>query len=165
LELSFDDEGYPLDTYAEVIPGLFMADSTLWPEDTANKGFDAHYDACGFDRTEYAPEGFAYTFVPIDDVPWVSDAPLVHQMGEEIAKRVRDGARVYVNCAAGLNRSGLLVGRALIALGQAPLQAIRLVRQARGPHALSNIVFAGWLVNAERGPIPRTPLRVRGLAP
>ena len=100
----------------------------------------------------------------MDDVPWVSDAPRVHEIGQEIASRVRDGQRVFVNCAAGLNRSGLLVGRALISLGHAPLEAIELVRRARGSHALSNIVFAGWLMNHERRTARRTSIRVGGLA-
>ena len=160
MKPSFDERGYPLDPYAEVVPGLFMADETLWPEDVAYRGFDAQYDACGWERTQYAPRWFAYTFLPMDDVPWVSGSARVHEIGEEIAARVRDGERVFVNCAAGLNRSGLLVGRALIALGHAPLEAIRLVRQARGPHALSNVVFAGWLTNGDRGSVRPTSFRV-----
>lgn len=163
--LNLDDKGYPRDPYAEVVPGLYMADAILWPEDVAYRGFDAQYDACGWDRTEYAPQDFAYTFLPMDDVPWVSDAPRVHEVGEEIATRVRDGERVFVNCAAGLNRSGLLVGRALIALGRAPLEAISLVRQARGPHALSNVVFAGWLMNDERWSVPRASILATSLMP
>jgi protein-tyrosine phosphatase len=53
---------------------------------------------------------------------------------------------VVVNCSAGLNRSGLLVGRSLIELGYTPAEAVELVRQARGPHALSNVAFAKFLL-------------------
>jgi protein-tyrosine phosphatase len=53
---------------------------------------------------------------------------------------------VAVNCAAGLNRSGLLVGRALIEFGHPPLEAIDLVRSARGPWALSNVGFTRFLI-------------------
>ncbi len=51
-----------------------------------------------------------------------------------------------MNCAASLNRSGLLVGRALIELGHPPLEAIDLVRAARGPWALSNVGFTRFLL-------------------
>jgi protein-tyrosine phosphatase len=51
-----------------------------------------------------------------------------------------------VNCAAGLNRSGLIVGRALIALGYEPHDAIRRIRAARGPRALFNRTFEEFLL-------------------
>ena len=56
----------------------------------------------------------------------------MHELGVR-RRRLRDGGRVAVNCAAGLNRSGLIVGRALIELGRTPAEAIGMVRAARGP--------------------------------
>jgi protein-tyrosine phosphatase len=53
---------------------------------------------------------------------------------------------VVVNCSAGLNRSGLLVGRALIEHGHTPAEAVELVRAARGAHALSNVAFTQFLL-------------------
>lgn len=55
---------------------------------------------------------------------------------------------VSVLGAAGM---GLLVGRALIELGHQPLQAIDLVRAARGPWALSNVGFTRFLPFECRG--------------
>jgi protein-tyrosine phosphatase len=83
---------------------------------------------------------------PIDDVPWISDPAAIDELGVQVANLVRGGKRVVVNCMSGLNRSGLLVGRAAIALGHSPLEAVELVRRARGPHALSNAQFAKWLL-------------------
>ena len=81
----------------------------------------------------------------MDDVPWIPDPAGVDALGERIAL-VRDERRVVVNCMSGLNRSGLVVGRALIALGLTPRQAVERVREVRGPHALSNPQFAKWLL-------------------
>jgi hypothetical protein len=47
---------------------------------------------------------------------------------------------------SGVNRSGLLVGRALVALGYAPGEAIGAVRAARGPMALNNRHFVRFLL-------------------
>ena len=47
---------------------------------------------------------------------------------------------------SGVNRSGLLVGRALVALGYTPEEAIEAVRRARGPMALSNQHFVRFLL-------------------
>jgi protein-tyrosine phosphatase len=59
---------------------------------------------------------------------------------------VSEGKHVAVNCLSGVNRSGLLVGRALVELGYSPAQAVEAVRSARGPMALSNPGFVRFLL-------------------
>jgi len=149
----FDRFGFPVNGYDEVVPGLFQADTTYTPRELFDRGFDAVFDLCGWDRGDEVRDR-PYVFFQIDDVPWIRDPGAIDELGEAVAEHVRAGARVVVNCAAGRNRSGLLVGRALIALGHPAAEAIRLVRTARGPHALSNRGFARWLLN-ERGTAPR----------
>jgi len=141
----FDDDGYPVEPYAEVVPGLFQADTGLSPIQLFDLGFDAVFDLCGIDRGDGVTDQL-YVVHPIDDVPWISDPGAIDELGLRIAGLLRAGKRVAVNCMAGLNRSGLLVGRAVIALGYPPVQAVELVRRARGPHALSNPQFAKWLL-------------------
>ena len=51
-----------------------------------------------------------------------------------------------MNCLSGVNRSGLLVARALVELGYTPQDAIEAVRTARGPMALSNQDFVRFLL-------------------
>ena len=46
-----------------------------------------------------------------------ADAEMIHTVGERIASLVEEGKHVAVNCLSGINRSGLLVARALVALG------------------------------------------------
>ena len=87
-----------------------------------------------------------YVVHPIDDVPWISDPSAIHELGTRVAEHLRRGDRVVINCMSGLNRSGLLVGRALVGLGYPPIEAVELVRKARGPHALSNRQFVRFLL-------------------
>jgi protein-tyrosine phosphatase len=139
--------------YDEVVPGLFQADTTYTPRELFDRGFDAVFDLCGWDRGAEVRDRL-YVFFQIDDVPWIRDPEAIDELGDAVAAHVLAGARIVVDCAAGRNRSGLLVGRTLIALGHPAPEAIRLVRAARGPHALSNREFARWLL-IERGAAPR----------
>ena len=66
----------------------------------------------------------------------------------EIAHRDwKAGKRVLIRCQAGWNRSGLLMALTLIKDGFEPQEAIDLIRERRVPEALSNQVFAKWLVH------------------
>ncbi len=112
--------------------------------------FEALVDVCGWDRGA-GLHGLPYAFHQIDDVPWIDEKDAVHALGVRVAAHVRDGKRVAVNCAAGLNRSGLIVGRALIELGHTPANAIGKVRAARGLWALSNVAFTKFLLFDCRG--------------
>ena len=111
-----DEEGYPLNGYDEVVPGLAQADTTFTPTQLFDRGFDAVFDVCGWNRGDGVADR-PYVFYLLDDVPWIPEPERIHQLGREIAALVLQGNRVAVNCAAGLNRSGLLVGRALVELG------------------------------------------------
>jgi protein-tyrosine phosphatase len=131
----------------QIIPGLWQG------------GNDDLLDADGFDLVVAAAvendrvPGAAH--VPLDDVEWtVSEearaARLVDAAALEVAKRVVDGQQVLVVCWMGLNRSGLIVARALMLLGLEAPQAIALVRKRRSPMALSNQSFVDWLYEQEK---------------
>ena len=144
MEGLFDELGYPVNPYDEVVPGLFQASSRLDPAKLFER-FDAVFDLCGWDRGGEVRDP-RYRFHPIDDVPWIEDPDAIHALAAEVADLVRAERSVVVNCAAGLNRSGLLVGRTLIELGYPPDEAVVLVRLARGFHALSNKEFTRFLL-------------------
>jgi protein-tyrosine phosphatase len=62
----------------------------------------------------------------------------------------RTGRKVLVHCTEGLNRSGVVIARALVEKGQSAPEAIELVRRGRGPSvdgfpALGNQAFTAWL--------------------
>ena len=135
---------FPIEPYSEVTPGLFQASADLSPAEMLSM-FDVLVDVGGWDRWIGEPDP-RYRFYPLDDGPFIPDEDMIHTVGESIAAQVRDGKHVAVNCMAGVNRSGLLVGRALVELGYTPQEAIELVRVARGPMALSNKRFVRFLL-------------------
>jgi hypothetical protein len=141
---SFVHDGYPAEPYSEVIPGLFQASAALPPAEMLSM-FDVLIDVGGRDRWEGDPDP-RYTFLALDDVPFISDAEMVHTVGERIATLVRLGNHVAVNCLSGVNRSGLLIARALVALGYEPDAAIEAVHKARGPVVLNNQAFVRFLL-------------------
>jgi hypothetical protein len=135
---------YPGEPYTEVIPGLFQASAAHSPAEMLSM-FDVLIDVGGRDRWDGEPDP-RYSFHPLDDVPLIADAEMIHTVGERIAALVGEGKHVAVNCLSGVNRSGLLVARALVALGSTPEEAIEAVRTARGPMALSNEGFVRFLL-------------------
>jgi hypothetical protein len=135
---------FPPEPYSEVAPGLFQASAAHSPAEMLSM-FDVLIDVGGRDRWDGDPDP-RYSFHPLDDVPFIADAEMIHTVGERIASLVGEGKHVAVNCLSGVNRSGLLVGRALVALGYTPEQAIEAVRLARGPMALSNQHFVRFLL-------------------
>lgn len=58
----------------------------------------------------------------------------------------RESGPTLVHCQAGLNRSSLVVARALVLSGMAIEEAIDLIREKRSPACLSNRSFEKWLL-------------------
>jgi len=58
----------------------------------------------------------------------------------------RGSGPTLVHCQAGLNRSSLVVGRALMLDGMPADQAIELIRERRSPVCLCNPSFERWLL-------------------
>lgn len=141
---SFVEGVYPVEPYAEVIAGLFMASAAHSPAEMLSM-FDVLIDVGGRDRWDGEPDP-RYSFHALDDAPFIADEEMIHAVGERIAALVREGKHVAVNCLSGVNRSGLLVARALVELGYTPEEAIEAVRSARGPMALSNQRFVRFLL-------------------
>lgn len=59
----------------------------------------------------------------------------------------RRSGPILVHCQAGLNRSSLIAGRALILDGMAPADAVALIRDKRSPACLCNPAFEQWLLH------------------
>lgn len=61
----------------------------------------------------------------------------------------RAGRKTLIRCIGGWNRSGLVTALVLIREGFTPEEAIKLIRRKRSRMALSNEVFAEWLLNVD----------------
>lgn len=83
------------------------------------------------------------------DGPVVPDETQLYSLARLI-NICRVHGRTLVHCQAGLNRSGLLAGLALVLAGSAPENAIATLRSSRSPAVLCNTKFEAWLL-AQRG--------------
>ncbi len=78
--------------------------------------------------------------------------PRLASLVQELAAAARGGgptaapARVYILCQYGMNRSGLLTGLLLRALGEQAVESVDLIRRLR-PGALSNQTFVSLIEN------------------
>jgi protein-tyrosine phosphatase len=100
---------------------------------------------------EYQPlanwfPGAAVLHAPFDDDSsrpmTTKEVTTAVQAGQAVARQLRAGGKVLVTCFAGLNRSALVAGLALIEWRRlSPNAVIMLIRAARGPNALSNVRF------------------------
>ena len=131
--------------YSHIMPGLAQGSK---PETGARLYDD--FDTvvlCAQEHQDISLVGVEVIHAPFDDAgdpPSKSEVRIAWNAAKAVAKRVKDGRRVLVTCAAGLNRSGLVNGFALIMLGLRPRQAISVIQMAR-PGALFNQHFVQLL--------------------
>lgn len=109
----------------EVVPGLLLGTRLDPSAQYATLGVDAIVD---LEDWEFAwvpdvPVGCIYLSFPLGDDAEVD--PKVPEVAAFVADLVRAGRRVLVHCTEGLNRSGLVVARALVHLGWSSDEAIR----------------------------------------
>jgi protein-tyrosine phosphatase len=91
---------------------------------------------------ELAVDRQTHIFFPFADAPILPDVEAMARVCFVAALAFVAGKTIVVNCNAGCNRSGLIVGRIMYQLSQKDIVArIRAVH----PEALSNDVFAAYL--------------------
>jgi len=70
----------------------------------------------------------------------------LHLTANELVAQHKTGKRILITCMAGRNRSGILAGLVLMKrFGMSGDEAILVIRDARGPAALSNPSFSSYL--------------------
>ena len=89
------------------------------------------------------PNHLLYIYYPIRDGR-LPDRKKLSALGEFGAKLIGSGHRVLSHCGLGLNRSALVAGSILVAMGFEGKEAVQLIRSKR-PGALFNPVFAQYL--------------------
>lgn len=67
------------------------------------------------------------------------------EAAEAVADLLAQG-KTLVHCQAGLNRSGLIAGMALVLTGRTPAEAVALLREKRCDAVLCNPVFERYLL-------------------
>ena len=138
----------------EVVPRLLIA-TTLDPSaQYETLGVDAIVDLEDWEvRVPPVPRDRLYLNFPMDDGDQVNTK--VRDVAAFIASLVRGGHRVLVHRTEGLNRSGVVIARALMEMGYTSSEAIEVIRRERGPSvdgfpALGNDAFVEWLYREDR---------------
>ena len=141
----------------------FVSGGELWqggypPVDSGylrREGFDVVVLAA----EEFQPQaarfgpGIAVIHAPNYDAPLESggDISRAVEASREVARAIRNGKKVLVTCAAGLNRSGLITALSILRLTRLPGEkVIAAIRKARGPWAMSNEDFEKAVLEVAR---------------
>ncbi len=93
---------------------------------------------------------FQYIWWPIEDGP-VPDTRILNDLADLAVGFLKEGLKVLISCAAGINRSSLLICLVIMKfLGIDANEAIGQIR-AKNPLALSNQTFYDWLTGERIG--------------
>lgn len=135
---------------SEIVPGLFVG-SRPFPGRRPRVDVDTIVLAA----IEYQPPAELFPEAEVIHVPLDDDSsrPLrdaeilaATKAGNLVARRLREGRRVLVSCAMGLNRSALIAALAIHEVyGMNADEIIARIRQARGSWALTNPNFSRLL--------------------
>lgn len=98
--------------------------------------------------------------VRLYDSAEIPDARQLYDIAR-IINAFRAKGKTLVHCQAGLNRSALTTGLALILDGMQPAQAIALLREKRSDAVLCNKAFEGWLLAVPESNLADPELRDR----
>jgi Dual specificity phosphatase, catalytic domain len=117
----------------EVVPGLSIGTRLAETADYDSLGVDVVIDLEDWDWAwvPSVPLGKVFVSFPMQDEDDVD--PKVRDVAAFVASLVGSGRKVLVHCTEGLNRSGVVIARALMEMGQSAPEAIELVRRGRGP--------------------------------
>jgi hypothetical protein len=115
------------------------------------------FDAIVLMADEWQPRylgGIDLIHAPIDDAerpPTSTELYHIKYAAARVMGLLRQGKRVLVTCMMGWNRSGVVTAMVLkMYFGLTTEEAIQLVRQTRGPNALSNEYFVRLVSNTPR---------------
>jgi hypothetical protein len=86
-----------------------------------------------------------YTQAKLYDSGSVPDTEILKVLADHVNRCVQVGPTL-VHCQAGLNRSNLVAALALIRGGMNAVDAVKLLRDKRGPAVLCNPAFEQWLL-------------------
>ena len=146
-----DNDYLPL--YSEILPGLFMggtADQDVVdiakPLRNLNEvqKFDSVVTAYSWAQpmSWYVHENrFSFADGPMDEPTFLK----IKELAGWLHSEWKLGRKCLSRCAAGWNRSGIILALVLMREGYTADQAIVLIREKRSPNALNNSDFVIWL--------------------
>ena len=143
-------EGYSKDYVKISVPLITKFDDTLWQGGCINgvnlMGMFKHVISLyPWERYNPGNELDSFMEVRLYDSAGLPDPDQLNFLADWINKCRKTGTTL-VHCQAGLNRSGLLTGLALVKSGMTPAGAINRMRERRCNAVLCNKAFENWLM-------------------
>lgn len=139
---------------SEVLPGLFIGNL----DDAAKvREFDLTVNVSGVSTPREA-HGKMHVDWPLSDAAYIPNTAMLWGLARLVADVYRRDttSRIFIHCAMGWNRSGLVMSLAVMLIKQvAGVDAVGIVRKARGDYALCNAHFEQYVKTRRR---PRKPL-------
>ena len=131
------------------VPLITPVDDTLWQGGCRNgvrlnKQFQHIISLYPWERFNPECELDSFLEVKLYDRGEIPDVEQLYTIAQWI-NICRKNGRTLVHCQAGLNRSGLVTGLALVLGGMTPDDAIAKLRTSRSPAVLCNKTFEDWL--------------------
>lgn len=128
---------------SEVIPGLWQGGCIHGVE--LPHDFDVVISLYPWEKYTLGPDTIRHEFKAYDS----ADVPDVDVAVNAAVDAYTEGKKVLIHCQAGLNRSGLVAGLALMCLGYHAADAITQLRISRCEHVLCNKAFEDHLYEVE----------------
>src|SRR5208282_3303470 len=88
------------------------------------------------DAVEWTGMDWHHLPIPDGGVPDADFENLWLYSGHRVRQSLMAGKKILIHCKGGLGRTGMIAARLMVELGEPPEDAIRRVRQARGPDAI-----------------------------
>lgn len=136
----------------EVADGLFLGGHDNQPDGGDARVTDQFdvvvslYSRDGFGPNDGIPH---YTHTMIDGDLDPADHEHVHRLADHVVEAMEQHKRVLVRCQAGMNRSGLVSGLALVKQGWTTDEVLDKFRTARSEYVLFNQSFVDYLRTQE----------------
>jgi hypothetical protein len=142
-----------LELYSEIMPNLFQGGTDDFDTLEFPKFYPLKDDKPKFDSVatlyalahpvDWGVKEMRFGFP--DGELQEKDLPKIHAVADWVYEQWTLGAKTLVRCQLGANRSGLVSALVLCRHGMSPQEAISLIREKRGPIALSNPDFVRYL--------------------
>lgn len=139
----------PRQPMSEVLPGLFIGNLD---DAKVARDFDLTVNVSGV-PTPVAAHGHMHVDWPLNDNGIIPDEDKLWGLARLIASVMRNDpeALVFVHCAMGWNRSGIVMACAVMLIkGVDGHKAVEILREARGENALCNRVFEDYVRSHNR---------------
>jgi hypothetical protein len=129
-----------LDNWTQITPDLWLGGIPR-----SDLPYEIKYSLSVVGPPTYSRTDLTTVSTHFEDVEWLPPEAYLHSLAD-LLNSLRAHRPTYVHCKAGINRSALICGIALVKSGYSSIEAIDEMRLRRGP-VLNNQTFYRYLLS------------------